>query len=492
MEAQQTSTLTAETKLAGDRLTRWATRDEVIAKELQSFLSNAEKAPDKQKAKENFVTSIRSKCESLQKDKQIKGILDQLEPLNQLAEDPAQSPQARRDAIQKVDAIWKAIDPKLVDKVIEARAYIELVKRLDNKNLEPGADIRGNQLPNVGAIREDSETDAKALADACAAYLQGEIERIKTRQGQIGKAVQDGDVKMLNSLLGIRDEAAPIAAPSADPAVAADPAAAPGTAPSTAPVPQYGYAGIQVWHLNQASKSNGLNILEIDPRSPMKDKLRIGDRIVAYGIGDQGNAAIAQGSKATREDSARFGAFIVSNPGQTAWMRVIRDGKEVTISNIKIGTKQVPSTFGFKYAAYYDRPWFAAGFWARHIDGVFIKEVAKDSPAARAGLQKGDVITEVVLPGGQKIKVKTDADFEKILKENAGKQLGFVVYRGGVKDGTPLARNNRGEPTFIPLTPEQLPGRYDLRVSSSVWNPREPGTFDPGYKDELMEGSTIV
>ena len=62
-------------------------------------------------------------------------------------------------------------------------------------------------------------------------------------------------------------------------------------------------------------------------------------------------------------------------------------------------------------------------------DGILVSDVVKDSPAAKAGLQRGDVIKEM---NGVEVTSKTDLPGE-VSKMNIGDNVVFWIWRGNQK-----------------------------------------------------------
>jgi serine protease Do len=106
------------------------------------------------------------------------------------------------------------------------------------------------------------------------------------------------------------------------------------------------------------------------------------------------------------------------------------------------------------------RPWFGVIFSAiteeKEADqdtyGIYVKNLAKDSPAEKSGIKLGDVIL-----GINGFQVKDAASLEKILRRIVpGQRVMVRVYR-------------EGAPLQISLTAEQLPLTSDLRKMNSIF-----------------------
>ncbi|MBI5971113.1 MAG: DegQ family serine endoprotease [Deltaproteobacteria bacterium] len=128
-------------------------------------------------------------------------------------------------------------------------------------------------------------------------------------------------------------------------------------------------------------------------------------------------------------------------PGKTVEVRVVRDGKEKTFS-LKVGTKAedeiVEASSGedkgagesadkrFGLAVQPMTPELAKRLGMKDITGMFIASVRAESPAAFAGLRRGDVIKEI-----DKAPVTTLKEFNHALAGLEKKDTAlFLVLRG--------------------------------------------------------------
>lgn len=168
-----------------------------------------------------------------------------------------------------------------------------------------------------------------------------------------------------------------------------------------------GYLGVSVEELSRHQKKDlkaefGVVITNIDEDSPAdKDGLMEDD--VIQQVND---VKITRSSTLTR-------VIRKMAPGDKAKIAIIRDGKEktitVTIGRLKSGSyslsvgpgKNLFSWYGGGGRAYLGvqlhelNKDLAAYFGAKEAEGALILEVEEDSPAEKAGLKSGDVITKI-------------------------------------------------------------------------------------------------
>jgi len=125
--------------------------------------------------------------------------------------------------------------------------------------------------------------------------------------------------------------------------------------------------------------------------------------------------------------------------GQKVTLEVIRNGKPVKVpvqtkempDELRVASRQTPgkpksaTTLGLTVQTLTKD--LANQFELTDIEGVVVTEVAADSPAEEAGLQHGDVITEV-----NRTPVKTAEEFA-VAMEKADAKKGVLLYvkRGG-------------------------------------------------------------
>jgi serine protease Do len=112
--------------------------------------------------------------------------------------------------------------------------------------------------------------------------------------------------------------------------------------------------------------------------------------------------------------------------------------------------------------------------------GIEVTRVSADSPAERAGLKAGDVITQF---NGQ--KVSSIEQFSQMVRETpAGRQVNLQVYRGGAAQ-TMTARIGAATPaTFVGGVPgQQAPRMPDVQQNLTAW--RSPVL---GVEAEALQG----
>jgi serine protease Do len=126
----------------------------------------------------------------------------------------------------------------------------------------------------------------------------------------------------------------------------------------------------------------------------------------------------------------------LAQPGQEARMKVWRDQGEKTV-DIKIGEapddrearqapsgRATPSTLGLDVRPL--TPELAHQLNLKSTDGVIVAKVDDGSPAAEAGVQRGDVIREI-----NRQKVRSMADYERLVKDvKDGDRLTVLLQRG--------------------------------------------------------------
>jgi len=135
-------------------------------------------------------------------------------------------------------------------------------------------------------------------------------------------------------------------------------------------------------------------------------------------------------------------------PGKTAVVKVVRDGAEMTL-NIKVGTRtdeegeetaarpdeqdQSPDTkFGLSTGPI--TPEIGRRFGITETEGVVITVVRPDTPAANAGLRRGDVIREI-----NRTPIKDIRDYNRAIADAGKKDSAlFLVVRGDAAIYVPL------------------------------------------------------
>lgn len=170
---------------------------------------------------------------------------------------------------------------------------------------------------------------------------------------------------------------------------------------------KHGYLGVVTQELSRHQKKAlkadfGVVITDIDPDSPADRDGLMEDDVIQY-VNDK---------KITRT-STLARVIRAMNPGEKAKLVVIRDGKQKTIT-VTVGRARREESYAFSFMG--PRNLFhwhkinrgflgvqihainedlAPYFGVRAGEGVLILEVAKNSPAEKAGLKSGDVIVKI-------------------------------------------------------------------------------------------------
>ncbi|HEX2113863.1 MAG TPA: DegQ family serine endoprotease [Alphaproteobacteria bacterium] len=219
----------------------------------------------------------------------------------------------------------------------------------------------------------------------------------------------------------------------------------------------------------RADERTDLAVLRIDPgaeRLPAlqlrdSDDLDVGDLVLAignpFGVGQTVTSGIVSAVARTTVGIADFRFFIQTdaaiNPGNSGGALVAMDGRLVGI-NTAIFSRDGGGSIGIGFAipsnmvrtviagvgsgAKLVRPWFGATGATVSADiagslsmprplGVIIEDVYADSPAERAGLRRGDVVTHV---DGREIS-DTQALRFRIATQNIGGSTRMTIWRDG-------------------------------------------------------------
>jgi len=188
-----------------------------------------------------------------------------------------------------------------------------------------------------------------------------------------------------------------------------------------------GYLGVFV--SPDSGKEKGVLVRQVTPDSPAdKAGLKTGDRVVKLNNEDV-------------QDVEKFmQAVAAMKAGGKLSLQVIRDGKEQNL-NVTLGERpspempSVPSMPGFRRPAFLGvqtqplTPEMKKQFNVESDSGAVVTEVVPNSPAAKAGLKRDDVITAV-----DDQQVRTPADLrEAVQKVGSGKEATLQVMRGKEK-----------------------------------------------------------
>jgi serine protease Do len=132
------------------------------------------------------------------------------------------------------------------------------------------------------------------------------------------------------------------------------------------------------------------------------------------------------------KDSAELPALVARvAPGTTASIKVLRDGKEISLpitvgemKDTEVATAGEEGDLGLTVQPL--TPEVAQGMGLNRAEGLVITEVKPGSAADDAGLREGDVITEV-----NRRPVKTLGDYNReMARSNKGQSILFLVRRG--------------------------------------------------------------
>jgi len=178
-----------------------------------------------------------------------------------------------------------------------------------------------------------------------------------------------------------------------------------------------------------------------------------------------------------------------SELGSKATIGIVRGGKEMTVE-VELGSRPRGSSWAFKNGDTPGAFWFngpddvqlfnwsdrgyigvqlseltdqlAEYFGVTHGDGVLITEVDKDSPAEKAGLHAGDIITEI---DGQ--EVSDYGEVKEIVSESdEGDKLSLTVVRNKneQKIEVVVAQNEKGEYGYQFFQVPPVPNVPDIDV----------------------------
>jgi Do/DeqQ family serine protease len=255
-----------------------------------------------------------------------------------------------------------------------------------------------------------------------------------------------------------------------------------------------------------------LAVLKIEPQGdPLpvlpigdSDRLEVGDLVLAlgnpFGVGQTVTSGIVSGL-ARSIGAADFRSFIQTdaaiNPGNSGGALVDLDGRLVGINtaifsqsggSIGIGfaiptnlvrTVLLAAATGGRIV----RPWLGAAgqtvtsdiaqsLGLSHPQGVLVKDVVAGSPAAQAGLRKGDVILAV---DGHEVDDPETLRF-RVATQALGAPARLSIWRGGEhRDATVTIAAPPEEP---PRQPTALAGRHPLGGATIA-------NLNPAFDDEL-------
>jgi serine protease Do len=205
--------------------------------------------------------------------------------------------------------------------------------------------------------------------------------------------------------------------------------------------PQRGYLGVLL-----TPAPDGVVVQEVTPDSPAaKSGLKTGDRVVKLGNDD------------VRDVEKFLQAVGAKKPGDKLALSVMRDRKEqnltVTLGNWPARTTRAsPMPAGGRHPGFLGvqmqemTPEMKDRLKVEADAGVVVTEVVPDSPAAKAGLKRDDVITTI---DGHGVKAPMDLH-NAIQTAGAGKDVTLQVAHG--KDKRTLkATLGEGTPGYFPM-----------------------------------------
>jgi serine protease Do len=169
-------------------------------------------------------------------------------------------------------------------------------------------------------------------------------------------------------------------------------------------------------------KSRGALVANVAEGSPAEQGgIKVGDVIVEY-------------NGKPIEDSNQLPILVArSEIGKNVQAAVVRDKKRVPIT-VKVGelkeqevVASAPKEGKLGLTVQNVTPQVAESLGLKHSDGVVITSVQPQSPAAEAGLRRGDVVVEV-----NRKKTANADEFQKIVSQaKPNENLLFLIERGG-------------------------------------------------------------
>ena len=261
-----------------------------------------------------------------------------------------------------------------------------------------------------------------------------------------------------------------------------------------------------------SDEHSDLAVLKIDPKGtalPMleigdSDKLEVGDLVLAignpFGVGQTVTSGII--SALARSIGVNdFRSFIQTdaavNPGNSGGPLVDLDGRLVGVNTAIFSRSGGSIGIGFaiptalvrivlqaaKDQGHVVRPWLGASVQALSADiaeelglprpiGVLMKEVAPGSPAAKAGLRTGDVVTAF---GGHEIDDPDMLRF-RIATSPLGTPAPLDYWRAGATRSATLT---------VIAPPEQPPRQTEQLSGVHPFAGATVGNLNPAYDDEL-------
>ena len=259
-----------------------------------------------------------------------------------------------------------------------------------------------------------------------------------------------------------------------------------------------------------------LALLRIDtggmtlPTLPLadSDQLQVGDLVLAigdpFGVGQTVTSGIISALARTQVGISDYGFFIQTdaaiNPGNSGGPLVTMDGKVAGINSAIFSKTGGSVGIGFaipanmvaaflaaeKTGGHLERAWIgvrgesvgvdmAEGLGLSHPTGVLVDEIYPGGPAARAGLQQGDVILAV---NGKEVDDEGSLQF-RLATLAAGGEASMTLQRG--KQQTTLSVRPVPPPETPPAQRTQLAGAEPL-AGATIAN------LSPAVADQLQIG----
>ena len=240
------------------------------------------------------------------------------------------------------------------------------------------------------------------------------------------------------------------------------------------------------------------------------DELQVGDLVLAigdpFGVGQTVTSGIVSGLARTGIGSD-VSSFIQTdaaiNPGNSGGALVDLDGKLVGINTAIFSQSGGSIGIGFAIptalvrtelqaaatGAPVHRPWFGASgqevtaeianaLHLSHPGGVLVKDIAPDSPAARAGIRIGDVITAI---GGHDVEDPDDLRY-RIAILPIGQPLPVALWR----DGQQISAS-----AVLAALPETPPRQVTTLANTMPLAGATVANLNPAQADELGLATTI-
>ena len=264
--------------------------------------------------------------------------------------------------------------------------------------------------------------------------------------------------------------------------------------------------------LVRSDERTDLAVLQIDPAGEAlpflelrdSDELQVGDLVLAignpFGVGQTVTSGIVSGLARTNVGITDYGFFIQTdaaiNPGNSGGALVTLDGRLAGINTAIYSRTGGSVGIGFAIPANMVRtvlvggeggrvvrPWLGAGGQAvtaeiaqsmglRRPRGVLLNDIQPGSPAARAGLQVGDVVLEV---GGREVDDPESLRF-RFATAVAGGTMPVLYQRDGRQHSVSVAV--QPPPEDPPRQTTMLDGRHPLAGA-------EVANLSPALADEI-------